>query len=42
VIAAVTPEAAAQMRLAKGTAVWLSLKSLDLNVYGGRRAPSNS
>ena len=33
VVAAVTPEAAADMRLAKGTIVWLSLKSLDLQTF---------
>jgi len=33
VVAAVTPEAAADMRLAKGTSVWLSLKSLDVQTY---------
>jgi molybdate transport system ATP-binding protein len=38
VVAAVTPEAAAEMRLAKGSQVWLSLKSLDLRVYPGRPA----
>ncbi len=33
VIAAITPEAAADMRLARGTGVWLSLKSLDLHTF---------
>ena len=33
VVVAVTPGAAADMRLAKGSRVWLSLKSLDLHTY---------
>jgi hypothetical protein len=33
VVAAVTPSAAADMRLAMGTVVWLSLKSLDLQTF---------
>lgn len=33
VVAALTPEAAAEMRLAKGGNVWLSLKSLDLQTF---------
>ena len=37
VVAAVTPESAAAMRLSKGTNVWLSLKALDLHLYRGHR-----